>query len=262
MKERIQQLAARIDAFGVRERAMMFGAVMLVLLMALYTFLLDPMMLRQVKLRDQMSQERNQIAGISQEIADKAAQYAVDPDAPARKRIADLRTQIDLRLAALGQLQTGLVAPDRMPGLLENILKRNAGLKLVSLRTLPVINLNAPPEPEKKPEAAQKPQQKIGEAIAAGKTDALVQAMTGAAAPVDVKPALPPFLKGGGIYRHGVEIVVEGGYGDLVTYLAALESMQGNLFWDKAALRTDQYPNSTLTLTIYTMSLDPKWLNL
>jgi MSHA biogenesis protein MshJ len=34
------------------------------------------------------------------------------------------------------------------------------------------------------------------------------------------------------------------------------------LLWAKAKLETNDYPQSTLTLTLYTLSLDKKWLNL
>jgi MSHA biogenesis protein MshJ len=42
----------------------------------------------------------------------------------------------------------------------------------------------------------------------------------------------------------------------------ALESLPVQLFWGKARLDAQQYPNSRLTLTLYTLSLDQKWMKL
>jgi MSHA biogenesis protein MshJ len=64
------------------------------------------------------------------------------------------------------------------------------------------------------------------------------------------------------VYRHDVEIVVQGGYLDIMKYLAQLEAMPWHLFWSKAKLSVDEYPKTTLTLTLFTLSLDKKWLNL
>lgn len=78
-----------------------------------------------------------------------------------------------------------------------------------------------------------------------------VQAASGAAPPA-----------GQLLHRHGVELVVQGSYPDMVAYMAALEGMQGQLLWGSAALKTDTWPNATLTLVAYTINLDKKWLML
>jgi MSHA biogenesis protein MshJ len=64
------------------------------------------------------------------------------------------------------------------------------------------------------------------------------------------------------VYKHGVEIVVQGSYPDMVDYLTDLESMPWQLFWANAKLNVDSYPKSSLTLTLFTLSLDKKWLHI
>jgi MSHA biogenesis protein MshJ len=38
--------------------------------------------------------------------------------------------------------------------------------------------------------------------------------------------------------------------------------MPTQLFWGRAELAVEQYPHSRLTLTLYTLSLDRKWIKL
>ncbi len=38
--------------------------------------------------------------------------------------------------------------------------------------------------------------------------------------------------------------------------------MPTQLFWGKAKLEVEEYPNARLTLTLYTLSLDQKWMTL
>ncbi|WP_229425003.1 hypothetical protein [Massilia sp. Se16.2.3] len=64
------------------------------------------------------------------------------------------------------------------------------------------------------------------------------------------------------LYRHGVEVTVRGNYLDMIGYMAALEAMPTQLFWGRAQLEAETWPDSRLTLTLYTLSLDAKWMKL
>jgi MSHA biogenesis protein MshJ len=48
----------------------------------------------------------------------------------------------------------------------------------------------------------------------------------------------------------------------MIDYMTALEGLPTQLFWGGAKLEVEDYPSSRLTLTMYTLSLDPKWLKL
>lgn len=75
-------------------------------------------------------------------------------------------------------------------------------------------------------------------------------------------PAAPavPGQTGAGLYRHGLRIVVEGRYPDLVRYLTQLEGLHWKVFWDQADLKVLRYPTSRLTLVLYTLSLNKAWI--
>ena len=64
----------------------------------------------------------------------------------------------------------------------------------------------------------------------------------------------------GAIYRHGVEVSVEGSYADLLAY-EQLEAMPWQVYWGGAVLSVQHYPVSRLTLTLYTLSLEKAWLS-
>jgi MSHA biogenesis protein MshJ len=64
------------------------------------------------------------------------------------------------------------------------------------------------------------------------------------------------------LFRHGVEVTVRGGYLDMIDYMSALEALPTQLFWGKAQLEVEEYPSVRLTLTLYTLSLDEKWMKL
>lgn len=242
MKQQLQQewikLSTRLDAMTLRERAMVFVAVVAAILFLIYMVSVEPLLNRQKALNLQIKTQQNQIAGIDMEIAAKAQGFVVDPDLDTRERLKAVRQEIDTTSAGLMAVQKGLVAPDKIAPLLGHLLRGNGKLKLVSMKTLPVTGLNeaAQPKAEAAPAAPATP-------AAGGKP----------AAPVKPRELL---------YRHGVEIVLQGSYLDMVSYMDALESLPVQLFWGKAQLDAQQYPNSRLTLTLYTLSLDQKWMKL
>lgn len=224
MKKAIQTYGARFNGLSLRERVLAGAAALVVVSFLLHTFVIAPRIHAKANLTQQLQQGRNDLATIQSQLHELAARVR-DPDAASRQRLSDARLQveqIDGKLKAIGH---NLVPPQDVSRLLQDLLAGNAGLKLVTLRTLPVSGLV-----EHKPTAPQ----------TAGN-------------------AAPPAVAEAGIYKHGVEITVEGGYRDLVTYLSALERLPQQLFWSEASLHAE-YPLSTLTLTVFTVSLERTWL--
>ena len=237
MKQQWQAFAARVDALSQRERIMGFAGAAAVLVFAAHVSVIGPLLRKQELLRSQVIQQQNNIAGINEQIAQKLQEAAADPDAPLRARLAAVREESGRLNENLRAMQKGLVAPERVAPLLESILRANGRLKLVSVRTLPVEPLSG---------------------IGARKNAAA--APEGEAAPAKATPA--PAAKRELLFRHGVELSVRGSYLDMVDYMTALESLPTQLFWGKAQLDVEEYPSVRLTLTLYTLSLDDKWMKL
>jgi MSHA biogenesis protein MshJ len=234
MKARLLELRARIDALTLRERGLLFAAAAAIIVFIGHSVVLGPIYREQAALSEQISQQNNNLLGMDGEITAKVQAYQVDPDAPAREKLEAIRQETAALGDSLLAMEHGLVPPERMAPLVDTILRANARLKLVSMRTLPVESMTA-----------------LG---------GQAQAAAAAAATPDkaASPAQPTEL----LYRHGVEVTVRGNYLDMVDYMSALEAMPTRLFWGRAQLDVEEYPASRLTLTLYTLSLDRKWMKL
>jgi MSHA biogenesis protein MshJ len=234
-----QKMMLKIDALSLRERVIIFAMIAIMLIVTVNITLLDPQFVKQKNLSDQIQAQQAKINLIQAEIR-QTIQVQSDPDAVGRGRLQSLKQQATQMQAVLLDMQKGLVSPDKMSVLLEDILKRNGNLRLLSLKTLPVSSLAEPIPSDTK--------------ITGVKT--VVTASSPVKSTADNQPVA------GSVYKHGVEIVVQGAYLDMMNYMAELEAMPWQLFWGKAKLNVDEYPKATLTLTLFTMSLDKKWLNL
>lgn len=227
MKQTWQKMSTRIDALTLRERAMLFAAAAAAIIFLVFYLILNPSYAKQKTTLEELGRQQERIAAVEGEIGATMEAHMRDPDAAERARLVSIQADVQALKQALTAMQQAMVAPEKMSALLEQILRGNRGLKLTSMRTL-------------------------GDTAA----DAAPAAAAGAPAPA-VTPAPAQLL-----HRHGVELVLEGSYPDMVAYMSALESMQGKIFWGKAAMAVRAYPTATLTLTVYTINLDKKWLKL
>jgi MSHA biogenesis protein MshJ len=222
-----KKLSARIDALTLRERALLFAMAAGLIVFTVFFFFLNPAYSGQKTLLMTMGAQQDNIAGVEAEITQTIIAHSTDPDAADRARLQRLRDEAQALKASLTAMQEGMVPAERMSGMLERILRAHSSLKLKSMRTL-----------------------REGEGEAAVLAPAAGNSPPGA--------ALPPAL----LHKHGVEVVVQGSFPALVAYLEALEGMQGQIFWDKASLTTQSYPQSTLTLVVYTVNFDKNWVKL
>lgn len=236
MKQQWERLAGKIDALSLRERGILFVVLALSIIFLVNHLAIEPQFARQKLLSDRIKQEQLQITALQVEIGQRLAGQRVDPDAEIRQRLASARQTLAQIDSGLRELQKNLVRPEKMTALLEGILQRNRKLQLLSLKNLPVSNLL---------EAA---------------SESGLPAKTGAAATAAVTRTAEP--AGGAIYKHEVEIVLQGSYPDMLNYMRELEQLPEQVYWSRARLAVDDYPKATLSLKLFTLSLDKAWLDL
>ena len=237
LKQRWRKLADKVDALSLRERVMGFGAGAALIIFLLFSLFLNPLFAKQKLLNETMATDQQMIAGIDAEILLKTSGNGVDPDARERQELARLHQEVTRLTNTLRMTQGGLVPPERIVFLLERLLRQHARLRLVSLKTLP-----SAPVAGAAPKAA---------ATALPATPPPAAAGTPPAPVINSAPLL---------YRHGVEVVLRGSYLDMVSYMEALEAMPTHVFWGDAKLEVEQYPNASLRLNLFTLSLDDKWM--
>jgi MSHA biogenesis protein MshJ len=221
-----KQLGGRFDAYSQRERALLAAALILGTLLLGNSLLVDPNFVRAKVAQRLGEQQAMEATSLESQITVTKAQLQVDPDAGRKAEIARLKAALATVENNLKALEGSLVPPEQMNSLLEQLLASNTRLRLVSLKSLAPINLAAAGKVE---EAAKLP-------LPAAQTKEL------------------------GLYKHGVEIRLEGSYADLYAWMSQLESTQRKLLWGDVRFTVVEHPRSVLSLTVYTLSTDKAWL--
>lgn len=226
-----QRYAERFDSLAQRERRLVAVAVLGGIVMLGVNGFIEPALQRASASEQAAAEARAQIASMQQQIAELQSPTR-DPEVVARAELEAINQQLEAHSEKLRALGASLVSPQRMPALLQEMVGRKSGLRLLSLRNLPAMPL-----------LSKTPGQNARDEKAPAETKG-------------VASAPPPQ----GLFKHGIEIRVEGSYAELTAYLARLEQMPLKVLWDQVTLSAAHYPKLELTLTVYTLSLDRAWL--
>jgi len=62
------------------------------------------------------------------------------------------------------------------------------------------------------------------------------------------------------LYRHGLEIEVEGSYLDALAYLEEIEALPWRFYWQFLELDVLEYPKNRIRIEVSTLSLDEEWI--
>lgn len=219
----LTKLRDRIDQLSLRERMLVFIAVLIMLFVVATNLLFAPLWNEQQRLRKQLTSKHEQMERLEAQLQTMLVQASKDPDADNRARLAALQQQLGTIDTALAAQTAGLVSPRDMARLVEDMLKRNRRLELVKIESLAPMPLG---------DETKRQQQG--------------------------KSAMPK--AGYVIYRHGTRIEFTGRYLDIVDYLKTLEALPWKMFWGEATLETEEYPHSRFTLVLYTLSLQEGWI--
>lgn len=244
----------KVDILSMRERAILFVLCSVGVLMIGFTFLIEPQLKLQKTLKTQQQTHQMQMGVLQEELAQLSGAMRGDPDAEIKARLNEAKARLLLMDSDLSNLQKNLVAPDKMDTLLQNILKRNKRLQLISLKSFPVVNLF---DVAKASDSAANASASATEAA----TNTVSTANQGLPSSSGSKIAT---LNSDelSIYKHEVELVLEGNYLDMLAYIKELEAMPEQVYWSRGSLNVLEYPKASLSLQIFTLSLEKKWLNL
>lgn len=218
-------LRLRFDALARRERLLVITAAAAACVMAADALWLTPAFKAWTAVHKREAALPGALAKTAAE-AQRNAEIALAQQRQLQAELAQLRHRLQDGEAAMREIEANLVGPDRMLSLLEQMLDGHGRLRVREMKSLPRADLVA--------EAASTVPAPAGSAAAA-------------------RPAL---------YRHGIELTLEGSFTDLVRYLEALENMPQRLLWGAMRLKVEQHPKALLTLRVYTLSVDRHWLEI
>lgn len=228
--EHLKKLAEKINSLSVRERAIVFIGLIAVMFTIWDSVLMSPLELEQKKTVAALNNKNAERMVLITQMQKSMEENKTDPDAENVTKLKSLRSKLINVQADLESSTANLVSPGEIPKILETVLHKTGGLTLNSLRSLGVTPLVAKVEVEEKTENV------VGEAA------------TLTAENID------------NAYKHGLRIEFNGDYLTTLDYLKQLEKLEWGFFWDGFELNVGEYPDTNVSIEIFTLSLKEEWI--
>jgi MSHA biogenesis protein MshJ len=275
LSAQLHELSARIDARPRRERVLLCVATAAVAFLLIDAVAFGP----ALKAWQKGSRQRDAAQASIARLQVDAGKRVADGNLQLRQQQAELATwrqRVRDGEAQLRSYETTLIGPDQMLPLLDKVLARHGGLKLRSMQPLGRTDLLAANTEAAAPVATTTISHAVGAARAgAGSAKSKAKgapppaaaqaANANQATTLAANAATPPVAAEGpavSLYRHGVQLTVEGSFADLMAYVQALEAMPQRVLWGSVGFKVEQYPKAALTLQLYTISRDRVWLEI
>lgn len=220
LRTQLHDLCCWLDARPPRERLLLALSLLAVLTMLWYLLLIEPLALRKQALEAQVASAVATVAALDQQAAAIVAGGTQDPDVENRQQKVLLEDEIGRLDERLATLTGELISPQQMVAMLEEMLKRRRHLSLTRLENLPSEPLLDPAAADLSAEAV--PQRNL--------------------------------------YRHPLRIELSGSYLETLAYLQSLEQLPRKVYWQDLALSVEEYPQTKITVTVYTLSLKEDWI--
>lgn len=225
MKQRIAKIIELVDRLSLRERLFVFAAGLVILGGLWEAALASPLDVRKHEAAAKVEALRDRLQVLDTALATAAT--GMTEGMPAQfSQLTALRDRVAAGDQEVRVFTSDLVDPKEMRLVLEELLRRQSGLKLVSATNLPAKPLL---EGEAEPDVA--------------KDD-------GATA----NPREPQ------LYRHTLVLTLEGSYLDCLAYLQAVERLPWHLYWSRIEFKEDGYPRNAIVLELRTLSRDKEWI--
>lgn len=224
LKQSWEKGASWFNERPIRERAMITVTSLVLIAFIVWELAIAPVLTDNSRLATQLESLNQQRQTLSEQQQALTLRLSSDPSLQLRERLAARQARLDRLDAELAETTGKLIAPRAMVRLLQDILVAQEKLELVAVELLPPTPIFA------------KAADTNGQAADAG----------GATGPL--------------LYAHDVELVIRGGYLDVVNYVDALENMDNRLGWVSLDYQMLEYPDNEIRIRVRTLSLDRAWL--
>jgi len=223
-RRKIRDSMRWVDEQPLRQRLFLLLAIV-----AVFLLLWDAVLMRASELREEQAESdaellEKQVKALELEAEATLKKLASDPNLERRKRKVELERQLAELDAGFHERTADLIPPSEMVRVLKELLRRESGLQLVRLESVPASPLLAPDE----------------ESGSEGKVDL-------GSGPIR-------------LFRHGLILELSGDYMSVLRYVQALERLPWKFFWESMNYQVQQWPTGKITLKLLSLSSEEGWI--
>jgi MSHA biogenesis protein MshJ len=142
LEKEYRKLSGKFHKMSLREQLLILICGLVVLILMMYTFLLEPLLEHSKKLQQNSVSTETEIATLLDQVAQLSAKLKTDPNVQVNARIDLLKREIQSITKQLETQTNNLVPANKMAYMLERVLADNKGLQLIELQSIAPIPIS------------------------------------------------------------------------------------------------------------------------
>lgn len=260
MSQYFQHWKELFDALSLRERAIISAACLAIMIIAWDAGLMQQLYVTQKASAAKIEKLAQQISDIDKKTHDLTERLIATRGDEGKKRIGELKIKLTALSKKQEKLAVQFIRPKQMVQVLKGMLAQEKGLLLTRLESASVKPLFRSRPGRAKGIATME----IDELTSLYKQGKAKHGLTVPQADVlsgdELKREQALARKRPQVFKHAVELEFQGDYRSTLRYLKNLENLPWRFYWDGVSYEVIKYPKASITINIYTLSLDKGWM--
>jgi MSHA biogenesis protein MshJ len=141
LSQEYKKLSVKFIKISLREQVLILFCGMAVVILIMYTFLLEPLLDNSERLKRNDMSATKEITSLKDQVTKLSDRLSIEPNKPMLERIDVLQRQIENIDTRLETQTSYLVPANKMASMLESVLTDSKRLKLIELRSIPPLRL-------------------------------------------------------------------------------------------------------------------------
>jgi MSHA biogenesis protein MshJ len=141
LSQEYKKLSAKFIKISLREQVLILFCGMAVVILMMYTFLLEPLLDNLERLKQNDISAIKELTSLKEQVTVLSDKLSIEPNGPILERIDVLQRQIENIDTRLETQTSYLVPANKLASVLESVLTDSKRLKLIELRFIPPLRL-------------------------------------------------------------------------------------------------------------------------
>ena len=216
-------ISEKFEKLNNREKYLVLFAGVIITYLLISAILFDTNQSQLDRINRSVTQLKSSNSTLTLETAKAQVELANDPNKDLDKQIAIFQEKLNGMDNELLSLTNELITPDKMRVALQDMLHLTPGIELVAMSSIA-------PEPLIKDQLRTKKanSEEAGQAI--------------------------------DLYRHTIQLTLEGSYFQLRDYLKNIEGLSWSFYWHEFDYSVTEYPKATLNIQMYSLSTTKEFI--
>ena len=226
--EKIHKILKIIDQRSLRERVLI-----LITSLAMVYFVWDGLIFSWIgdikrQLSGNASQLQKKISNLQGQISQVSCSLSLDPVIRLKEKIRKITEESEDLQSKLANMTSSLIPPKEMTSFLQSLLENKSLqiIKVANLSPMPVLG-NKKDDSDSDEDEDEDEEENVGMQV----------------------------------YQHGIEIVLNGTFFQILSFLEEAEKMPWKVLWEELEFSITEYPLATIRIVIKTLSINANLLS-